>query len=86
MKTYELWKCRVLGFLWAIVLAVPADVVLAAGKEEEKKMEWLLSYFCILLFLILGTLVLMRPTKRSDTVLTSEEQFAERQERLKAAH
>lgn len=84
MTTRERWTRRLIGAVWAVALATPARVALAAGDKEEAKMEWVISYFCVLLFLILATLVLMRSTKRNDTVLTSEEQFAERQARLKA--
>ena len=63
-------------FFGTILLLEP--VVVLAAREDKEPPEWILSYFLLLLFLGLAILILLRPTKRTDSALTQEEVDAER--------
>jgi hypothetical protein len=54
------------------------DPFFALAADDEKKPEYVLSYFLLLLFLGLSILILLRPSKRQDSALTQEEVDAER--------
>lgn len=68
------------------VIASETSILWAQDSQKPQDMEWAVSYFVVLFLLMVAIAVLSRPTKRNDTVLTAEEQFAEKQERLKQAH
>ena len=52
--------------------------VVALAQDDKEPPEWVLSYFLLLLLLGLAVLILMRPTKRTESALTQEEVDAER--------
>ena len=54
------------------------EPVVAFAQDEQKEPEWVLSYVLLLLFLGLAVLILLRPSKRTDSALTQEEVDAER--------
>lgn len=68
--------------LGAYVWLMPA-VALAAKDEDKGGPEWVLPFFLVLLFLGLALAILCRPSKRTDTALTQEEQDAAKAEKQK---
>jgi len=54
------------------------EPVFALAQDDKPPPEWVLSYFLLLLFLGLAMLILMRPSKRTDSALTQDEVDAER--------
>ncbi|MDR2439979.1 MAG: hypothetical protein LBE12_11490 [Planctomycetaceae bacterium] len=53
------------------------------AEASEEAPDWVLSYFLVLLFLSFAILVLLRPTKRSDSAFTVEELAAQQEEAMK---
>jgi len=54
----------------------------AAGEPTEDP-DWVLSYFLVLLFLSLAVVILLRPSKRSDSAFSTEELTAQHEEAMK---
>lgn len=55
----------------------------AFGAEAAEEPDWVLSYFLVLLFLSFAVLILLRPSKRSDSAFTTEELAAQHEEAMK---
>ena len=62
-------------FLGVFLFLEPAFVL---AQDDKEPPEWVLSYFLLLLFLGLAILILLRPTKRTESALTQDEVDAER--------
>jgi len=78
--------CRIISTLSTLLLGVCVwwqPTIVFAAAEEDKPPEWVLSYFLVLLFLGLAMAMLIRPTKRSDTALSQEEQDEEKAKKMK---
>ena len=54
------------------------EPILALAQDDKEPPEWVLSYFLLLLFLGLAVLILLRPTKRTESALTQYEVDAEK--------
>lgn len=57
--------------------------VLVLAQDEKQEPEWVLPWFVVLAFLTLGTMALLRATKRADTTFTLEELNEERNAKTK---
>jgi hypothetical protein len=53
------------------------------AESSEEQPDWVLSYFLILLFLGFSVLILLRPSKRTDSAFTPEELAAQHEENMK---
>ena len=58
-------------------------VPLWAAEETNEAPDWVISYTIMLLFLALTLLILLRPTKRSDSAFSDDEQRDQKEEALK---
>lgn len=77
------FRCRrTLSRTFFAVLFFLQPVFLFADDDKQSP-EWVLSYFLVLLCLGLSVLILLRPTKRSDSAFTQEELDRQREEKLK---
>ena len=65
------------------VLLVTSVPIWAQDEAGEETQVWVLSYALMILFLGLTLLVLLRPTKRSDTAFSFDELRAQKEEDLK---
>ena len=54
------------------------EPIFAMAQDDKAEPEWVLSYFLLLLFLGLAILILLRPSKRTESALTQDEVDAER--------
>ena len=79
--TARYWKAVSTFFLTAFFFSQPL-FVFAAG-EAEAAPEWVLSYFLVLLCVGLSILILLRPSKRSESAFSQEELDKMREEDLK---
>ncbi|MDR1963343.1 MAG: hypothetical protein LBQ50_06155 [Planctomycetaceae bacterium] len=68
-------------FFGVFIFFQPFLVFGAEASEEQP--DWVLSYFLILLFLGFAVLILLRPTKRSDSAFSTEELAAQQEEAMK---
>ncbi|MGL4595230.1 MAG: hypothetical protein ACRCUY_10910 [Thermoguttaceae bacterium] len=59
------------------------NLLFAAAQEEKESPEWVLSYFLVLLCLGLALLIILRPSKRTESTFTQEELNAQRAESVK---
>ncbi|MDR3183644.1 MAG: hypothetical protein LBT89_12140 [Planctomycetaceae bacterium] len=58
-------------------------VMPAAAQEETTKPDWVLQYVIVCAFLGLTLTILLRPSKRSATAFSTEEQHAQKDEAMK---
>ena len=70
-QTLALFLCSA-GTLWA-----------QDKGSEVKDPEWVLSYALVILFLALTLCILLRPTRRSDSAFSYDEQQAQKEEEMK---
>jgi hypothetical protein len=69
--------------LFFCVLFFFQPVLVFGAEASEEEPDWVLSYFLVLLFLSFAILILLRPTKRSDSAFTTEELAAQHEEAMK---
>jgi len=78
---------RIFNRCWAVVTAIFLTVApLAAQGDEAPKDDtqiWVLSYAIMIAFLALAILILVRPTKRSESAFTFDEQRDRKEEEMK---
>ena len=74
-------------YRWWLTVAILFLTALPLWAQEEnippETQEWVLSYVLIILFLGLTLLILLRPTKRSDSAFSFDEQQAKKEEEMK---
>jgi hypothetical protein len=76
----QFWKTVLMLYFGVLIFFQPFFVF---GAEGEAKPDWVLSYFLVLLLLGLAVLILLRPSKRSDTAFTVDELIAQQEEAMK---
>jgi hypothetical protein len=76
----QFWKTVLMLYFGVLIFFQPLFVF---GAEGEEKPDWVLSYFLVLLFLGFAVLILLRPSKRSDSAFTTEELAAQQEEAMK---
>lgn len=79
------WFFRFRNILSRTILAVLFffQPLFLFADDDKSEPEWVLSYFLVLLCLGLGVLILLRPTKRSDSAFTQEELDKIREDKIK---
>jgi hypothetical protein len=75
------WKTVMILYFGVLIFFQPFFVFGADSSGE--KPDWVLSYFLVLLFLGLAVMILLRPSKRSDTAFTADELAAQQEEAMK---
>jgi hypothetical protein len=75
------WKTGLILYFGILVYFQPFLVFGATGSEENP--DWVLSYSLVLLFLGFAVLILLRPSKRSDSTFTAGELAAQQEEAMK---
>ncbi|MDR2705332.1 MAG: hypothetical protein LBC02_06105 [Planctomycetaceae bacterium] len=77
----QFWKTVMILYFGVLIYFQPFFVFGAEASEE--KPDWVLSYFLVLLFLGFAVLILLRPSKRSNSAFTTEELAAQQEEAMK---
>ena len=74
---------QILNQCWSVVALFFFTAAPLWAADGEQEPEWVLSYAIILAFLTLTLLILLRPTKRSDSAFSYDEQKAIKEEEMK---
>lgn len=69
------------GINFIILLFQPGYVF--AAEEEAESVDWTMGFGLLFVFVLLASVLVMRPSKRRDTVMTDDEIMAEREAQLK---
>ena len=74
---------RFVSRCWLTVSVVLCTATPLWAAEEEGPPEWVLSYAVLMAFLALTLMILLRPTKRSDSAFSFDELQAQKEEEMK---